>query len=407
MIHRRRHVFHIAGYDPVSPLEYYRRFVRQLQIFARTWSVQAEASDLETGASNPSWSVRTTGPNWQVDTTFELFAWDDLVNKDAGGSRIVRLLRASSTYLNLLFTGTLLRYALANARYFMFAIVPLLQAVMLAIVGWLVASFLAGRLGWPPILEYAVAAIGTFAILLLFLEWPGRRWRIYQAFDDWILSLDYIHGKRPDLEARLNQFAMRIAACVRDGKADEFVVVGHSLGATFAIDAVTRALDVDPELGRRGGAFSIVTVGATIPKCGLHPAAQQLRDRIGRVLREPSIHWTEYQSRADAISFYRCNPATMKRFTEKTDQLHGKPVIRRLQIKDMLRAETFKKYRLRVLRLHYQFVSANDRRAPYDYFMMICGPIPIRNWTTAQLGLLDFFGNADNAAVADAVEQRA
>src|SRR5688572_32359512 len=33
-------------------------------------------------------------------------------------------------------------------------------------------------------------------------------------------------------------------------------------------------------------------------------------------------------------------PATMKRFTEKTDQLHGKPVIRRLQIKDIDRKST-------------------------------------------------------------------
>jgi hypothetical protein len=247
-----------------------------------------------------------------------------------------------------------------------------------------------------------VALTGGFGILLLLLEWPGRRWRTYQALDDWIFSLDYIYGRRPDLEDRLDQFAMRIVACVREGKADEFIVVGHSLGATFAIDAVTRAFGIDPELGNRAGAFSIITVGATIPKCGLHPAARPLRDRIEKVVREPSIFWIEYQSRADPISFYRCNPATMARITGKSDELHSKPVVRRLQIKDMLRPETYKKYRLRVLRVHYQFVSANDRRALYDYFMMICGPVPLRAWATSRLGLLDFFGNAENAAVGNA-----
>jgi hypothetical protein len=33
---------------------------------------------------------------------------------------------------------------------------------------------------------------------------------------------------------------------------------------------------------------------------------------------------------------------------------------------------------------------ANDRRAPYDYFLMVCGPVPFVDWTTSSLGLLDF-----------------
>jgi hypothetical protein len=30
------------------------------------------------------------------------------------------------------------------------------------------------------------------------------------------------------------------------------------------------------------------------------------------------------------------------------------------------------------MRMHYQFVMANERRAVYDYFMLICGPAPFR-----------------------------
>jgi hypothetical protein len=35
-------------------------------------------------------------------------------------------------------------------------------------------------------------------------------------------------------------------------------------------------------------------------------------------------------------------------------------------------------------------VMANDRRAPYDYFLMVCGPAPFLDWTTSPVGLLDF-----------------
>jgi hypothetical protein len=30
--------------------------------------------------------------------------------------------------------------------------------------------------------------------------------------------------------------------------------------------------------------------------------------------------------------------------------------------------------------MHYQFIMANDRRAPYDYFMLTCGPLPVADW---------------------------
>ena len=143
---------------------------------------------------------------------------------------------------------------------------------------------------------------------------------------------------------------------------------------------------------------SIVTAGATIPKCALHPRAQRLRDQIKKVADEPSLHWVEFQSRADAISFYRFHPLTLRRITGN-EELDARPLIRRVQIKDMLRPQSFAKYRLRVLRLHYQSVMANERRAPYDYFMMICGPLFAATWTESPLGLIDFFCEADNSVV--------
>jgi hypothetical protein len=57
----------------------------------------------------------------------------------------------------------------------------------------------------------------------------------------------------------------------------------------------------------------------------------------------------------------------------------------------MLSPETFARYRFRILRLHYQSVMANERRAMYDYFMMCCGPIQFARWTLSHGGLLDYF----------------
>jgi pimeloyl-ACP methyl ester carboxylesterase len=280
------------------------------------------------------------------------------------------------------------RYIVANQRYAIFFLFPILSVVLFAAVGWFFARLLTGFVGLD---GFNAVALGVPAGLLLFLalmRWPGRRWRVEQLLDDWVCAHDYIHGGRPDIDARLDRFAETLLARAREGGLDEIVLVGHSLGAMLVLDVIVRALARDAGFARRGAAVSVLTIGATIPKFALHPRAQAIRARIARVVAEPSVAWTEYQSRADTISFYKFDPVSLRRIDD--DRLDGKPVIRRVQIHDMLLPETFERCRTHVLRLHYRSVMANDRRAPYDYFLMACGPVSFANWTTSPLGFLDF-----------------
>ena len=46
----------------------------------------------------------------------------------------------------------------------------------------------------------------------------------------------------------------------------------------------------------------------------------------------------------------------------------------------MLAPEFFKKLRRSWFRMHYQFIMANDMRAPYEYMMLVCGPVPVEQW---------------------------
>ena len=51
-------------------------------------------------------------------------------------------------------------------------------------------------------------------------------------------------------------------------------------------------------------------------------------------------------------------------------------------MRDMLAPEFFKKLRRSLFRMHYQFIMANDTRAPYEYMMLVCGPVPVEQWAT-------------------------
>ena len=301
---------------------------------------------------------------------------------------------ARRAYLDFIVTGTMFRYIFANQRYAGFFLFPILSVVLFAAGGWLVARLLTAFLGLQGMSAAAVGLAAGVAVFLVLLRWPGRRWRVQQLLDDWICANDYIHGRRPDIDARLDRFAETLLARAREGAVDEIVLVGHSLGAMLVLDVVVRALARDADFGRRGAMICVLTIGATIPKFALHPRAQGVRATIARVVAEPSITWTEYQSRADTISFYKFDPVSLRHIPD--DRLDGKPVIRRVQIHDMLLPETFARCRHSVLRLHYRSVMANDRRAPYDYFLMVCGPVPFLEWTMSPVGLLDFVA-ADGA----------
>src|SRR5262249_35168160 len=260
--------------------------------------------------------------------------------------------------------------------------------VLFAVGGWLAAHLLTGFLGLEGMAAAAAGmAVGVAAFLLL-LRWPRGRWRVQQLLGDWVCAHDYLHGRRPDIHAPLHPFAGTLLAPAREAALDEIVLVGHSLGAMLVLDVLVRALARDADFGRRGVTICVLTIGATIPKFALHPRARDIRRKIARIVAESSIAWTEYQSRADTISFYKFDPVSLRHIPD--DRLDGKPVIRRLHIHDMLLPETFARARRSVLRLHYRSVMANDRRAPYDYFLMVCGPAPFLEWTTSPVGLLDF-----------------
>src|SRR6266567_4006911 len=387
---RRRHVYHVAGYDPIDASAQYRRFARQLDVFRRTWNVDATLSALEqsNAQSRAWWTVSARAANGQVEAVHEALLWDDIVRGDFARPFPVRLFEAARAYLDFVVTGTMFRYIIANQRYTTFFLFPMLSLVLFAAGGWLAARLLTAFLGLEGLSAAAVGVPVGIAVFLVLLRWPGRRWRVEQLLDDWICAHDYIHGRRPDIDARLDLFAEVLVRRARDTALDEIVVVGHSLGAMLVLDVIGRALARDAEFGRCGPTVCVLTIGATIPKFALHPRAQAIRGKIARVVAEPSIAWTEYQSRADTISFYKFDPVSLRHIAD--DRLDGKPVIRRVQIHDMLLPETFARCRTHVLRLHYRSVMANDRRAPYDYFLMVCGPVAFSDWTISPLGFLDF-----------------
>ncbi len=277
---RRRLTFLLTGYEPLPPVAHHHRFAREIRRFEATWSLSAQVGDLQQAADRPvaSWPVRLSGPDFTVDTEVRLLRWDDIVAEDMEMPLWQRLPRYLVSAADIILTGTFFRYIVAYWRYGLFAAYPLVLLALFALAGWLV-SLLPGALGLavPALLR---AAIG-FAVFFALAALAGPRLHLTYMLADWIFARDMMRQRRPSLAARAEAFAREIAAGLAEPEIDEVVIVAHSLGAAWMLDAVSRALAADPSLPRPGGpSLGLLGAGSSTLKIALHPAAGWLRAAV-------------------------------------------------------------------------------------------------------------------------------
>jgi hypothetical protein len=235
---------------------------------------------------------------------------------------------------------------------------------------------------------------GLFGFVAL-LAGPWRWLHLAPLFDDWIFSREYIRKGNPLLEQRLDRLAAEIVAAASGSDADELLIIGHSLGAVLAVDLLDRALRADPALGARKVPVVFLAIGSSVLKIGLHRGAARFRGAVERVARSPGIFWGEYQARVDIMNFYDTDP-----MAEMALPTENGPVVKRVEFGRMLDRAMYRRIRLRFYRLHCQFISGNDKRAAYDYFMLVSGPVSAKSQTLAADGAVSMIG--EDGALIDA-----
>jgi hypothetical protein len=58
------------------------------------------------------------------------------------------------------------------------------------------------------------------------------------------------------------------------------------------------------------------------------------------------------------------------------------PLRWRINFKEAIAPEKYNEFSWNHFRIHYQYIMAGDRPAPYDYLLLVGGPMPIAEWPT-------------------------
>jgi hypothetical protein len=390
---RRRHVFYVEGYDTLGAEGYYSLFARQLVRFTKTWEIEASMSELAIDSDDIAhWTVAAKGPNWETSTRYEFVRLEHVVRAAARRPIVLQIPRTLHWMFDDLASGAFARTVRAAWRFALHLMV--LQAPLLA---WLALTIAAGggagiavarATGSVPIGLLATGAV--WAALFALLRPLSDLSVLLRVANGWPVMRDFARGRPSGYDRPVDAFAQRLVAAARTGEADEILIIGHSAGGLTAPIVTTCALDIDPDLGRHGPRVALVTVGSLLAAFALHPAAERMRTAIRRLALEPDVRWVDCQARKDIMNFWDFDPVAGVGVDVAGARTN--PIVWPVRLRDMLTDAAYDRLRGSQFRMHYQYVMANDRRAPYDYFMLVCGPVPATEWAAQPDAMVKRFG---------------
>jgi pimeloyl-ACP methyl ester carboxylesterase len=389
----RRRVVYVPGYDPQGQHGYYRLFHDQLKRACALWHTDFELGPLSfESADIASWTLATAGQNWKVLTQYDFVRIEDIVDVNIAEPIIPQIFRAIRWMLDDLVTGTTFRTFRANWQFGTHLV--LIQVLLLAWIGMSLAS---AALAWAtarqefglPISISLSLSVAAFVSIFVALRPLAERWLVIRINNYWPYLRKFGRGEPSCFDRTIEIGAARLKELVHANDADEVVMIGHSGGAPLVLCMVARALELDPDLGRRGPRVVALTIGSIASAVALHPRALKMRKVIRRLAIEPSIDWVDCQSRKDAMNLWGVDPVAGVGIQLGPERRN--PLVWQVRFRDMLHAQFYGRLRWKFFRLHFQYIMANQMRAPYDFFMLIGSPVPITEWAKRQREIIAEF----------------
>jgi hypothetical protein len=375
-----RHIIYIQGYDPRGLAQYYRMFRTELRKFGRLYQLSATMSRPKVAPDDEiaSWTIETKADDWQTWTNYDFLRFEDFIQRDLASPIWRTVFQAVFIYWRLIFSGTIARFAKANWRFATFITWPhfvlLLEAICVAGIAFVFEKGL-DAIGIPTPFSIAAAAAIFVALLGTVLKYTENSTYVLYLLCDTIWTWQFAHRERPEWDQRIDRFAEHLVNVARSSDAEEIVIVGHSSGSFLGTEMLARALKLDPALGRHGPRIVLLTIGGNFPIVGFHSAAQDFRDHLRQLAVERSIDWIDCQARKDVMNFYQFDPIKSHGIDAGADRRNPKIVA--VRFRDIIKPEHYERFRWQFFRVHFQFVMANEQPNAYDFFMIVCGPVPL------------------------------
>ncbi|TCL09365.1 alpha/beta hydrolase family protein [Shimia isoporae] len=366
---RKRRVFYIPGYDPIHPRRYRELYRKEGAAQAEISGYSLELSAKAAGGGPYGWHVVSEMDGETAKADFEVLVWSDIV-RDSMEKGIVgtylQLLRTAATYIG---SGALWRLMQLRKGPVIAALYPvlflLLQLVLALLAAWALGKLL---VVWLPDWTGLLGLVVVPPILSWFKK-KDNKFFAYYLMHDYAYSAQSKGEDPPELEARMAEFADRIAQAMQDD-VEEVLVVGHSSGAHLAV-SILADLIRDGRVPSTGPVLAFLSLGQVVPMVSFLPNAFRLRRDLAFLSQRSEITWVDVTAPGDGCAFALCDPVAVSGVSPE----NGKkwPLVVSAAFTQTLSEARWAELRWRFFRLHFQYLCAFDRPGDYDYFRITAG----------------------------------
>ena len=286
------------------------------------------------------------------------------LNEDyAARNPVRRAIGGLAALVDFVASGTFFRYLSISWRYGFFFIFPLLVligAALAARIAYLVGSALVAA---APALAGWAAALCAF---LLVLVYAARRLHFLLVMDDWAFARDLARGRNPELDRRLALLSADVRRRIGETAAGEDRVLGAQFRRRCGGDRACRGAGRP----RAPARYGLMTVGSSLLKIALHPAAKACAARSQPSSGPAARGSTCSRSPTSSISTARSRRELLAG-AAGPDQTTTK-----VRFRSQLSDQTYRAIKRDFFRVHRQFVFGVERRSHYSYHAILCGPEP-------------------------------
>jgi pimeloyl-ACP methyl ester carboxylesterase len=366
-----RRVYYISGFDPRGAAYYHRLYREQAALQGRVNGLDIVVGGRERVDDTVArWTIDATSEDRRIHTTYEFLRWDDVVRDNWLRGELRLVLATLRTFWIYISSGVLRKVLQSAWPTFITTIYPPL--FLLAVISCAAGIAVGLLLILPLWLGGPAAVLAFYALILL-----GRRIEAHNnAY--WLLRLytffvNQASDRVPALESRLDEFAERILARIRQAQDDEILIVGHSTGAQLAVSLLARMLRSTPGLGSHGPRVALLTLGECIPMLSLLPGARACRDDLALVAAASALDWLDVTAPPDGACFALIDPVALSGITRAPGQA-VKPTLVSPRFHAWFTPHEYARIRRDRLRIHFQYLMAAAIPGDYDYFAITAGP---------------------------------
>jgi len=367
---QKRRVFYIPGYDPIHPRRYRELYRKEGAAQAAISDYSLELSAKEAGSGPYGWHVAAALEGAEAQADFEVLVWSDIVRdsmEQGIWATYLQLFRTAATYIG---SGALWRLMRLRKGPVIAALYPVLFLLVQLALALLVAWAIGALIGiWLPDWVGLLGLAAVPPILNWFKKKDGKFFAYY-LMHDYAYSAQSKGEDPPELEARMAEFADRIAEAFKDD-VEEVLVVGHSSGAHLAV-SILADLIRDGRVPEQGPALAFLSLGQVVPMVSFLPKAYRLRADLAFLCQREELTWVDVTAPGDGCAFALCDPVSVSGVAPESGKRW--PLVVSAAFTQTLSEARWAELRWRFFRLHFQYMCAFDRPGDYDYFRITAGP---------------------------------